>query len=183
MKLIDTVRDRRSEANGVYASKRNRAHKERTPFRGSLKDQGYTLDVPRADHSPAFAVDKHSFDLDGRRGCIVTVTGEVDIATQEQFRTAMLDALEGEPGVLVLDFVPCVFGDTSIVRPVAEAVRRLRGRDGQLAAVVARRHAVRRVLELSGFEPTVALFEHRAEAIAALSAGERPDARGGASAD
>ena len=80
---------------------------------------------------------------------VLAVSGELDIATVDQFLTQARAALDTAAGVLVVDFGGVTFVDStglgSLVRLVNEA--RKNGKEVELVRV---RREVRRVLDLTG---------------------------------
>lgn len=99
----------------------------------------------------------------------VSVAGELDQSTAPELRTALTDALGGdnEAGVLV-DLSDCNFIDSTGLSLLVEAKRRL-AEDHRRFGVCCADADVRRLLELTGIDQAVNLFNTRAEAQAALS--------------
>jgi anti-anti-sigma factor len=93
------------------------------------------------------------------RGVVVTVAGEVDIATSPQLRDACLRAMESGADVGI-DLAGVTFLDSSGLSALVEARQRIDGLGGRFEIRAASRPA-RRVLEISGLDATLGL---RAEA-------------------
>jgi anti-sigma B factor antagonist len=83
------------------------------------------------------------------QGALVTASGELDMATAEQFTSTLLDALS-DGGAVTLDAADLTFLDSSGLRALDE-VHRAALRTGTTFAIAPDfRPAVRRTLELSG---------------------------------
>ncbi len=91
----------------------------------------------------AFSVDTAT--ADGR--AVVTPRGELDMATQEQLRTALAEAARF--GVVVLDLGELRFLDTSGLRLILETAEASR-RDGFRFAVRPGAEPVQRLFEVAG---------------------------------
>jgi anti-anti-sigma factor len=116
----------------------------------------------------AFRVEHRTLAFEDVSVELVDVIGEIDATAADDFRRALRRAIAAGPGDVVLSFERCRFGDTTIVRPIAGAMRELRRRDRRLAAVVCDDDAVRTVLDFSGLRPQIALFATQGDAIASL---------------
>ena len=114
----------------------------------------------------AFRVDAES---DGNLHTVM-VHGELDQGTAPELRGALGSAL-GESTVAVLvDLSGCEFIDSTGLSLLVEAKRRL-GEEQRSFGVCCPDAEVRRLLELTGIDEAVGLFETRDEAVAALSNG------------
>ena len=93
--------------------------------------------------------------MDGR-GVVITVAGEVDIATSPALRDACLEAVNDGAGDVGLDLDGVTFLDSSGISVLVQARQRLAasGRRLELRAVS---RPVRRVLEVAGLGPTFGL--------------------------
>ncbi|HEY8002430.1 MAG: STAS domain-containing protein [Vicinamibacteria bacterium] len=99
----------------------------------------------------------------------VSVFGELDQSTAPELRTALAKAV-GEPGGGVLvDLSDCKFIDSTGLSLLVETKRRL-GEDERRFGVCCPDADVRRLLELTGIDQAVGLFDTRDEAVAALAA-------------
>jgi anti-sigma B factor antagonist len=97
---------------------------------------------------PVFAVDHRRFG--GR--AVVSVSGELDIATEPQFAAVIALALGGRPAELWVDLTATSFIDSSGLNLLRTAEERF---DGPLV-VVCPRH-VRRVFEIAGLTRVMTL--------------------------
>jgi anti-sigma B factor antagonist len=103
----------------------------------------------------------------------VSVSGELDQGTAPELREALAEAL-GDPTLAVLvDLSDCNFIDSTGLSLLVEAKRRL-AEDRRRFGVCCPDADVRRLLELTGIDRAVGLFDSRDEAVAAL-ADSKPD--------
>jgi anti-sigma B factor antagonist len=101
----------------------------------------------------------------------VSVAGELDQSTAPELRTALAQALGEESGSGVLvDLSDCRFIDSTGLSLLVETKRQL-GDDERDFGVCCPDADVRRLLELTGIDQAVGLFDTRDEAVAALSNG------------
>ena len=80
---------------------------------------------------------------------VVTVNGEVDLATASDLEACVLRALEGSPSSVVLDLGGLTFIDSSGLRTLVSASRAATTHDATLALRHVPSHA-QRVLDLTG---------------------------------
>jgi len=100
----------------------------------------------------------------------VSVAGELDQSTAPELRTALASALgETQNGVLV-DLSDCNFIDSTGLSLLVETKRRLSEEDRRFG-VCCPDDDVRRLLELTGIDQAVGLFDTRDEAVTALTSG------------
>jgi len=98
----------------------------------------------------------------------VRVAGELDQGTAPELREALGDALDGSAPVSVLvDLSACNFIDSTGLSLLVEAKRRLAD-DDRSFGVCCPDADVRRLLELTGIDQAVGLFDTRDAAVAAL---------------
>jgi anti-sigma B factor antagonist len=98
----------------------------------------------------------------------VRVSGELDQSTAPELRTALAGLL-GEPvGGVLVDLGACDFIDSTGLSLLVETKRQL-AEDERRFGVCCPDADVRRLLELTGIDKAVSLFDSRAEAVAALS--------------
>jgi anti-sigma B factor antagonist len=103
---------------------------------------------------------------------IITVAGEIDIATAPQLRDRLAPlAAGGRP--VIADLTQVTFIDAAGLGVLAGAAGKAAASGGSLHVVTAR-HLVRRALAVTGLDRTIPLARTRAEALASLHAG--PDA-------
>lgn len=99
----------------------------------------------------------------------VQVVGELDQGTAPQLRGVLRETYERGGSVLV-DLTACEFIDSTGLSLMVETKRTL-DESGQGFGVCCPHRDVRRMLELTGIDKAVGLFDTRAEAFAALGAG------------
>ena len=98
------------------------------------------------------------------------MAGELDQSTAPELRTALVTAFgEAQEGVLV-DLSDCNFIDSTGLSLLVETKRRL-SEDDRRFGVCCPDADVRRLLELTGIDQAVGLFDTRDEAVSALTAG------------
>ena len=100
---------------------------------------------------------------------IVTASGEIDLSNVGDLRAAVTDAAE-DCDKLRLDLSGIEFIDSTGLSLLVEAKRRL-SEDDRRFGVCCPDVDVRRLLELTGIDQAVGLFDTRDEAVAALSSG------------
>jgi anti-sigma B factor antagonist len=100
----------------------------------------------------------------------VTVSGELDQSTAPELRTALSEVLGDRPGSVLVDLSDCAFIDSTGLSLLVETKRHL-AEDSRRFGVCCPDADVRRLLELTGIDQAVGLFDTRDEAVAALSAG------------
>ena len=97
----------------------------------------------------------------------LAVAGELDQGTAPELRGALAEALgSGTHGVLV-DLNGCGFIDSTGLSLLVEAKRRLAD-EGRPFGVCCPDDDVRRLLELTGIDRAVGLFDSREDAVAAI---------------
>ena len=98
------------------------------------------------------------------------VHGELDQGTAPELRGALGDVLGASASAVLVDLSGCEFIDSTGLSLLVEAKRRL-GEESRAFGVCCPDEDVRRLLELTGIDEAVGLFETRDEAVAALSNG------------
>lgn len=96
---------------------------------------------------------------------VIAPEGELDIATVSDFRRAVADAVVEAPGGLVVDLSEVSFIDSSGLGAVVEAHHRLRRQRRPLAVVAPQGTAAAVLLDLSGFDRAIPVFESRDAAL------------------
>jgi anti-sigma B factor antagonist len=104
--------------------------------------------------------------IDRRDGdTVVSLAGELDLYNAEEVRSAFLDALAGEPAVLVVDLAEVTFIDSTALGVLVDALKRMADRSGfRLAAPGLE---VRRALDVSGLDAVFVVHDTVADALAA----------------
>ena len=100
----------------------------------------------------------------------VTVHGELDQGTAPQLRGVLGSAMGEATTSVLVDLSGCEFIDSTGLSLLVEAKRRL-GEDGRGFGVCCPDADVRRLLELTGIDEAIGLFDTRDEAAAALGNG------------
>ena len=98
-------------------------------------------------------------------GLILTITGELDIATAPGLRERLDSAMESGVTQLVLDLSGVSFLDSVALAVIVNAKRGL-GDDGRMVVVVDRSTYVMLVFECSGLPSVLELADTRDEAVA-----------------
>jgi anti-anti-sigma factor len=96
---------------------------------------------------------------------VVTVRGDLDLASAPRLRTVALDELLAGCRRLVLDLRPLEFVDSVGLGMIVAILKRARGLGGDVALVVDTER-VRRPLELSGVSHILAVHADLADAVA-----------------
>jgi len=101
-------------------------------------------------------------------GLVVTVAGELDIATIPPVRDALNAALATGMRQLVIDLRPLFFLDSIAVAALLQVARQL-GDEGRLAVVVDPDSYIRMVFEIAGLPQCLDVVETREQGIAHVS--------------
>ena len=101
-------------------------------------------------------------------GVILTVEGELDMATAPQLREAATAALAGGATRLVFDLSAVTFMDSVALAAILHARRQL-GDSGRVACVTPLGSYIRLILEIAGGAPRLDVFETRAAAVDGLA--------------
>jgi anti-sigma B factor antagonist len=130
------------------------------------------MQTPRP-HPPAGPIaEPVEFRLDeeplGPSGAVLTVSGELDIATVPQPRKRLGAALDRGARRLVIDLRPLFFLDSVAVAALLHAARQV-GDDGRLAVVVAPDSYIRMVFEIAGLPLCLDVVDTREEALARVN--------------
>ena len=102
-------------------------------------------------------------------GVVLTVGGELDIATAPELRARLSAAVDAGLSRLVIDLRPLSFLDSVALATLLQARRRL-GDDGRLAVVVAADSYVRLIFEVAGMPQCIDVFETREQAVTHVAA-------------
>jgi anti-anti-sigma factor len=104
-------------------------------------------------------------------GPVICVRGEIDLASADELRAAILPAVpNGGPG-MVFDLTHVTHLDSSGIRLVFDLAARLQSQGQRLVLVVSEAALVRRVVVLTKLEQVVPLAASVSDALAALGAG------------
>lgn len=98
----------------------------------------------------------------------VSVMGELDQGTVPELRGMLADAIGEAPASVLVDLSDCKFIDSTGLSLLVEAKRRLNDEDRRFG-VCCPDADVRRLLELTGIDRAVGLFDTREQAVEALS--------------
>ena len=112
-----------------------------------------------------FHVEEESFPPDG---LLLTVAGELDIATVPQVRRILKAALAGGVRRVVIDLRPLFFLDSIAVAALLRIAGEL-GDRGRLAVVVAPDSYIRMVFEIAGLPQCLDVVETREAAMARVA--------------
>jgi anti-sigma B factor antagonist len=99
--------------------------------------------------------------------CVVTVRGEVDLATSPRLREELIDALARSARGLVVDLAEVGFLDSTGLGVLAGAHRRAKA-DGRFFRLVCARREVLDVLRVTGLDLVLPMAPSVPEAIAAM---------------
>jgi anti-anti-sigma factor len=116
----------------------------------------------------AIAEEWPPFDLTEQplpRGLVLSVAGELDLATAPKVRERLAAAVDSGATEIVVDLRAVTFMDSIGLAAVLHARSRLR-EGGRLALVVAPDSYVHLVLEIAGMPRALAIFENRDAAVA-----------------
>ena len=97
----------------------------------------------------------------------VAVEGELDQGTAPELRSALAEALGGGTRGVLVDLSHCGFIDSTGLSLLVEAKRRLADEDRGFG-VCCPDDDVRRLLELTGIDRAISLFDTREDAMASL---------------
>lgn len=103
---------------------------------------------------------------------VFTVRGELDMNTAPELEHALESALSDSGASIMLDLCECEFIDSTGIALIVRAWQRLdRGAggegDGRLV-LCSHNHQVRRLLQITGVESSIAMHERREQALAEL---------------
>jgi anti-sigma B factor antagonist len=89
---------------------------------------------------------------------VVEVTGELDLYTAPSFRESVLEAGDGEPAKVIVDFRGLGFIDSSGLGAIVACLKHLRERGGDLALVAPEGSGLRRLMDLTGLDRVLTLY-------------------------
>jgi len=112
-------------------------------------------------------VNGFGIDVQQRDGCaVLSVSGEVDLATAPQLRQQLVDLVTDGHRCIVVDLSGTDFLDSTGLGALVAGLKRLRAHDGEMR-VVCTTPRVRKVFELTHVDRVLPLFESVDEACAA----------------
>jgi anti-sigma B factor antagonist len=100
----------------------------------------------------------------------VSVIGELDQGTAPELRGVLAQAMGNGEGSVLIDLSDCGFIDSTGLSLLVEAKRRL-DEERRDFGVCCPHIEVRRLLELTGIDEAITLYETRDEAVAVLASG------------
>lgn len=117
-------------------------------------------------------MDEFGIDVADRDGCtVVSVKGEVDLATAPSLKNRLLELVADGVTEIVVDLSDTDFLDSTGLGAVVAAYKRVRAHDGHLR-LVATSARVKRVFEITNLDRVVPICATIEEACAASAAGE-----------
>jgi len=117
---------------------------------------------------PEFSLTTDSID-DQRH--VVAVSGEIDLFTAPELKSALGEALESGHTRIVVDLTNTSFLDSTALGVLIGAVKRLRSRDGVLT-IVNTDPNIAKTFEITGLDQIFTIRPTRNEAVEALDADE-----------
>jgi anti-sigma B factor antagonist len=118
-----------------------------------------TISRPVSDDWPPFALTAEPLAT----GLVLTVTGDLDLATAPELRERLIGAIEAGATAIVVDLHGITFMDSCGLAALLHARARLASQ-GRLALVLASDSYAHLILEVAGLPRSLALFETREEA-------------------
>ena len=115
---------------------------------------------------PEFSLTTDSID-DQRH--VVAVSGEIDLFTAPELKSALGEALESGHIRIVVDLTNTSFLDSTALGVLIGAVKRLRSRDGALVIVNVDQN-IAKTFEITGLDQIFTILPDRQAAISALDA-------------
>ena len=103
---------------------------------------------------------------------VIEVRGELDLSTAPDLEAPLDEAIADDHASVLLDLSDCEFIDSTGIALIVRAWQRVDGRSGNGGnggvVLCCHNEQVRRVLEVTGLESSIAIFATRDEALAAL---------------
>jgi len=113
----------------------------------------------------SFSVDLRTATQDHQEVSLLTVRGEIDLATAPVLVEVLLPVLERETGPVVVDLSEVPFMDSTGVHVLLDAVRRLKPQSRRLAIVCHEGGQVHRLLALTRLVDAVTVHRSRQSAV------------------
>ena len=102
----------------------------------------------------------------------IEIRGELDLATAPDLEGPLDEAVGATGTSILLDLSDCEFIDSTGIAVIVRAWQRVDARSenggGSRVVICCRNEQVRRVLEITGLEKSMSIFDSRDEALAAL---------------
>lgn len=98
---------------------------------------------------------------------LVELSGEVDLYTAPRFKDDLVALIDAGVAAIVVDLSQVTFIDSTALGVIIGAVKRLHEHDGRLAIVAGSRPVVR-ILDITGLNKVLTVFDTREAALAAL---------------
>ena len=108
---------------------------------------------------------EHSVVRDGLG--LIELSGEVDLYTAPRFKDDLIALIDEGVARIVIDLSQVTFIDSTALGVIIGGVKRLHERDGSLALVAVSRPVVR-ILDITGLNRVLTIFDTREAAFAAL---------------
>jgi len=128
-------------------------------------EQQTFLATPKGGEPHGIQLTEETFDPSG---LVLTVSGELDIATAPAFRERLDAAIEAGTRRLVIDLTAISFLDSVALATIVHAKQRLPD-DGKMALAIDRSSYVMLVFEGSGLPKVLDLVDTRAQAVERVS--------------
>lgn len=113
---------------------------------------------------PQFGLNEQNLD-DERH--IVAVSGEIDLFTAPELKSAVVSAIEAGRTRIVVDLSETTFLDSTALGVLIGALKRLRSRDGVMT-LVNRDPNIAKTFEITGLDQIFTIADTREAAVAAL---------------
>jgi anti-sigma B factor antagonist len=98
---------------------------------------------------------------------LIELSGEVDLYTAPRFKDDLIALIDEGVARIVIDLSQVTFIDSTALGVIIGGVKRLHERDGSLALVAVSRPVVR-ILDITGLNRVLTIFDTREAAFAAL---------------
>jgi anti-sigma B factor antagonist len=98
---------------------------------------------------------------------LIELSGEVDLYTAPRFKDDLVALIETGVNDIVIDLAEVTFIDSTALGVIISGVKRMREREGRLAIVASSRPVVR-ILDITGLDKVLTIFDTRDAALAGL---------------
>ena len=117
---------------------------------------------------PEFSLSQEPLDAERH---VVAVSGEIDLFTAPELKSALSEAIESGHTRIVVDLTDTTFLDSTALGVLIGAVKRLRSRDGRLTIVNVDDN-IAKTFEITGLDQIFPISSTRDEAVKALDTEE-----------